>query len=86
QEGDATLLDNSMILFGSGLKDGQSHSPRDLPILLGGRGGGKINTGQHIRYEKNTPLTNLYVSMLNAFGRETEAFSDSSGMLEGVLV
>lgn len=86
QEGDATLLDNSMILFGSGLKDGHSHSPRDLPILLGGRGGGKINTGRHIRYEKNTPLANLYVSMLNAFGRETEVFSDSRGKLEGVLV
>ena len=85
KEGDSTVLDNSMILFGSALSDGNSHSPHKLPIVLGGRGGGRINTGQHLMYTEDTPLANLYVSMLDAFGAPVERFADSTGPLPGVL-
>jgi hypothetical protein len=85
REGEGTLLDNSMVLFGSGLRDGNVHSPVNLPILLGGRGGGRIATGQHIKYAPDTPLSNLYVAMLDAFGAPVERFADSSGAARGVL-
>jgi hypothetical protein len=85
KEGESTLLDNSMVLFGSGLRDGNVHSPVNLPIILGGRAGGRIAAGQHIVYAPNTPLANLYVSMLDAFGAPTERFADSTGSASGVL-
>ncbi len=85
KEGDRTVLDNSMVLFGSALSDGNSHNPHKLPILLGGRGGGRIATGQHIVSTDDTPLANLYVSMLDAFGTPVERFADSTGPLTGVL-
>lgn len=85
KEGDSTVLDNSMVMFGSGLRDGNAHSPHNLPILLGGRGGGRIATGQHLLYGEDTPLANLFVSMLDAFGTPVERFADSTGPLCGVL-
>lgn len=85
-EGEGTVLDNSMILFGAGLRDGDAHSPHNLPIVLGGRGGGRIAVGQHFIYERDTALSNLYLSMLDAFGAPVESFADSSGPLPGVLV
>ena len=85
KEGEGTVLDNSMILFGAGLRDGDTHNPHNLPLVLGGRGGGRIASGQHLVYEKDTPLSNLYVSMLDAFGTPVERFADSTGPLAGVL-
>jgi hypothetical protein len=85
KEGDSTVLDNSMILFGSALSDGDAHSPRKLPIVLGGGGGGRIDSGQHRMYPEDTALANLYVSMLDAFGAPVERFADSTGPLPGVL-
>lgn len=85
QERESTVLDNSMILYGSGLRDGNSHSPHNLPILLGGRGGGRLATGQHLEFGTDTPLANLYAAMLNAFGTDTNAFADSTEILPGVL-
>lgn len=85
QEGDGNVLDNSMILFGSGLRDGNSHNPRNLPLVIAGSAGGRIRTGQHLVAPTNTPLANLYVSMLKAFGAETESFADSEGPLPGVM-
>jgi hypothetical protein len=85
KEGDSTVLDNSMILFGSGLRDGNQHNPHNLPILLGGGAGGRLNTGQHLVYGPDSPLSNLYVSMLDAFGTPVERFADSTGPLRGVL-
>jgi hypothetical protein len=84
-EGEGTVLDNSMILFGAGLRDGDAHSPHNLPLVLGGRGGGRIATGQHLVYEKDTALSNLYLCMLDAFGAPMERFADSTGPLPGVL-
>jgi hypothetical protein len=85
KEGDGTVLDNCMILFGAGLRDGNSHSPHNLPIVLAGRGGGRIATGQHLVYAKDSPLANLYVSLLDAFGTPVERFADSTESLRGVL-
>ncbi|MEX2262238.1 MAG: DUF1552 domain-containing protein [Bryobacteraceae bacterium] len=85
KEGDSTVLDNSMVLFGSALSDGQRHDPHKLPLVLGGRGGGRIHAGQHLVYSEDSPLANLYVSMLDAFGTPVERFGDSTGHLPGLL-
>jgi hypothetical protein len=85
KEGDSNMLDNSMVLFASALSDGNSHDPHKLPFVLGGRAGGRINSGQHLMYTEDTPVANLYVSMLNAFGAPVERFADSTGPLAGVL-
>jgi hypothetical protein len=78
KEGDGNLLDNSMILFGSSFSDGNRHDPNNLPIVLAGSAGGKIKSGRHIAAAKNTPLCNLYVSMLDQMGTPVEAFGDST--------
>ncbi|MBA4053987.1 MAG: hypothetical protein C0490_04675, partial [Marivirga sp.] len=85
KEGDKTLLDNSMVLFTSDLRDGNRHSPRNLPIVLAGRGGGKIKTGQNLIFEKETPLANLYLTMLNSLNIEQDQFGDSKGILSGIM-
>ena len=85
KEGDSTVLDNSMVLFASALSDGNSHNPHNLPLVLGGRGGGRIDSGQHLTYSEDSPLSNLYVSMLDAFGAPVERFADSTGPLPGLL-
>jgi hypothetical protein len=84
KEGESTLLDNSMVLFGAGMRDGNAHNPRNLPVVLAGRAGGTLATGRHLVYEKNTPLCNLYVSMLKRMGTPVETFSDSTGELAGL--
>lgn len=84
-EGDGNLLDNSMILFGSSISDGNRHDPNNLPILVAGKAGGAFKTGQHIASEKNTPLCNLYQTMLGGMGVETESFGDSTGVMKDVL-
>ncbi|MBM3768752.1 MAG: DUF1552 domain-containing protein [Acidobacteria bacterium] len=85
QEGESTVLDNSMVLFASALCDGNKHDPHKLPLVLGGRGGGRIDSGQHLVYGEDSPLSNLYVSMLDAFGAPVERFADSTGPAAGVL-
>ena len=81
-EGDGTLLDHSMVVYGSGISDGDRHNHDDLPILLAGRGGGRIKTGRHIRYKNGTPLCNLYVSMMRSMGARVDKFGDSNGPLD----
>jgi hypothetical protein len=85
QEGDKTLLDNAMIMCGSSLSDGDRHDPNNLPILLGGKGGGRLQTGQHLASPSNTPLCNLYVSMLDCMGLQVPRFGDSTEALKGLL-
>jgi hypothetical protein len=85
KEGDSSVLDNSMILFSSALSDGDRHDPHRLPIVLAGRAGGRIDTGQHLVYTEDTPCANLYVSMLDAFGAPVQRFADSTGPLPGLL-
>lgn len=86
KEGESTVLDNSMILFGSGFRDGNKHDPHNLPLVLAGRAGGRIDAGQHLVYGPDSPLANLYVSMLDAFGVPVPRFADSTGPAAGVLV
>lgn len=81
REGETTLLDNSMILFGSSMSDGNSHDPANLPIMLAGKAGGQITPGKHIASTQGTPLCNLYLSMLDKLGLPQERFGDSSGKL-----
>jgi hypothetical protein len=82
KEGDGNLLDNCMLLYGSGNGDGNRHNHHDLPILMVGRGGGTIPTGRHVRYAKETPLTNLYIAMLDRVDVHVEKLGDSTGKLE----
>jgi hypothetical protein len=81
-EGDSNLLARSMIVYGSGIGDGDRHNHDDLPILLCGSGGGSITTGRHIQYPKGTPLMNLYLSMLERIGSKVEHLGDSTGKLD----
>jgi hypothetical protein len=82
RDGDGTLLDHSMIVYGSGIADGNLHTNEDLPILLAGGGIGKIKGGRHIRYPKGTPLTNLYLSMFEIAGVPVDRMGDSTGKLD----
>lgn len=84
KEGDKTLLDSCMLLYGSGNGDGNRHNHDDLPILLAGHGGGTLKPGQHLRFKRETPLTNLYVTLLDNFGVRVSSFGDSTGRVSGV--
>lgn len=77
-----TLLDNSLILLGGGISDGNRHNHEDLPILMAGRGGNSIKTGRMIRTPSETPLCNLYLSMLDRAGCPQQSFADSTGLLK----
>ena len=83
-DGDGSLLDHSMIIYGAGISNGNMHKHDDLPILLAGGGGGKLKGGRHIQYskEKQIPMTNLYLTVLDKLGIPVESLGDSSGKLE----
>lgn len=81
KEGERRLLDQCVLVYGSGLGDGNRHNHDDLPIALFGQAGGAIKTGRHVRYPEDTPLTNLYMSLLEIAGAPTPKFSDSTGKL-----
>ena len=83
-EGNGTLLDNSMIVYGSAIADGNRHSHHDLPILLAGKGGGTIASGRHLVYPKETPLNNLFLSMLDRMDAGVDSLGDSTGRLKGL--
>jgi hypothetical protein len=85
KEGNGTLLDNCMIVYGAGISDGDRHNHDDLPILLAGKGGGTIKSGRHIRYQNGTPLTNLFLCMLDRMGVHADTLGDSSGRLEQLI-
>ncbi|MCM8526515.1 MAG: DUF1552 domain-containing protein, partial [Lentisphaeraceae bacterium] len=76
QEGDKTLLDNSLVLFGSGIRDGNRHDTNRLPIIVAGKGGGSVRTGQSHTY-KNKPLCNLLLGTLKTAGCRISQFGDS---------
>jgi hypothetical protein len=80
-EGTGTLLDNCMIVYGSGNGDGNRHNHDDLPILVAGKAGGTLTTGRHLRYPRSTPLTNLFLSLLDRVGASVPAIGDSTGRL-----
>jgi hypothetical protein len=81
-DGDGSLLDHSMILFGSSISDGNAHTHHDLPLVLAGGGNGKVKGGRHIRYASETPMNNLLLTMLDKSGVPCESLGDSTGKLE----
>jgi hypothetical protein len=86
KEGNGNLLDNSMVMLGSGLRDGNSHNPHNLPIVLAGKAGGTLNPGRHLTYPKDSQLCNLYLSMIRRMGVQAERFGDSTGELPKLTV
>lgn len=82
REGESTLLDNSMILYGSGISDGNRHDHHDLPIILAGGGGGTIKSGRSIIHPNETPLNNLFMAMADRMGASLTTLGDSKGKLD----
>jgi hypothetical protein len=81
KEADGTLLDHCMVMAGCGIGDGNRHNHNDLPIVLAGKGNGMITPGRHVKYNRDTPLCNLYLSMLQRMGVKENRFGDSTGVL-----
>ena len=89
EEGDGTLLDHSMIVYGSGLADGNGHHHHNLPVVMAGGGGGTVTTGRHLSYldsSREMPLNNLFLSMLERIGASVDRLGDSDGRLPDLKV
>ena len=84
KEGDGTLLDHSMIVYGGAIGDGNRHTHNNLPVVVAGKGNGTIRGGRHVRYPTNTPMANLFLNILDIFGVPTERIGDSTGRLKGI--
>jgi hypothetical protein len=80
-DGDGTLLDHSLVLYGGGMGDGNLHRHSDLPCLMAGRLGGAFTTGHHLRYPVDTPMTNLLLSIMDKADVRLDALGDSTGRL-----
>ena len=83
-DGDGSLLDHSMVVYGAGLSDGNHHIHEDLPILLAGRGDGSLKPGRIVVSKQGTPMTNLYLTLLDRMGVEPEKMGDSTGKLDSL--
>ena len=81
RDGDGSLLDHVTLLYGSGMSDGNRHNHHDLPTLLVGGTRRQVG-GRHIRYDAGTPVTNLFLTLLDKLGVPTETFGDSTGHLQ----
>jgi hypothetical protein len=81
REGDSSLLDQSLILYGGGMGNGNLHRHSDLPCLLAGKLGGKLRTGRHLAYAENTPMANLLLTILDKSGVHLDKMGDSTGLL-----
>ncbi|MCI0535728.1 MAG: DUF1552 domain-containing protein [Verrucomicrobiales bacterium] len=84
KEGEGTLLDNCMIVYGGAIADGNAHAHHDLPVLLAGKGSGTLTAGRHVRYPTETPMTNLFLALLDRMDAPLERFGDSTGVLKDV--
>lgn len=84
KEGDRNLLDNSLILYGCAIGDGNRHNHDELPIILAGHAAGRVKPGRHIKLNEETPLNNLFLSMADAAGVPLKDFGDSTGALKGL--
>jgi hypothetical protein len=73
-----------MVLYGCGISDGNSHSHRDLPIVLAGGKNAGLKTGQHLQFKKDTPMTNLYLTMADKMNVKLDKFGDSNGRVDGI--
>jgi hypothetical protein len=81
-DGDGTLLDHSMVLYGSSLSDGNEHNFDPLPVVLAGGASGRLEGGRHLRYAAHTPMSNLLLSMLDKLDVPVEGIGDSTGFLD----
>ncbi|MCB1224396.1 MAG: DUF1552 domain-containing protein [Verrucomicrobiales bacterium] len=77
-----SLLDNSMVVYCGGLSDANRHRHDDLPVIVAGRGGGRLKTGQHVRFKDKTPMANLHLRLLHEMGVREPSFGDSTGLCE----
>jgi len=84
KEGEGSLLDHCMMGFGSPIRDGNSHNPRNVPIVIAGSAKGQLNTGRHLEYENGTPLCRLWLGMLERMGAKTGSLGDASSPLNGL--
>ena len=81
-DGDGSLLDHTLLIYGAGMSDSQLHSPIGLPLVLVGGAAGQLKGGRHLKYPTNTPLANLHLSLMDKFGVPIDRLGDSSGRLE----
>jgi hypothetical protein len=81
-DGDGSLLDHSLLVYGSALSDGNMHLYKDLPVLVFGGGTARIQGGRHLKYPENTPIANLYLTLLDKLGVQLESFGDSTGRVD----
>lgn len=84
REGEGNVLDNSIVMYMSGIKHGDYHTLTDIPVVLAGKGGGAISPGRHVRYPEPTPFPNLLLTLANLMGVERNALGDSTGTVEGI--
>jgi hypothetical protein len=83
-DGDTNLLDSSLVVYGGGLADGNNHTHDRLPTLVFGRGGGAQRPGRHLIFQRETPITNLFTTMVQTVGVEPNFIGDSTGALGGL--
>ena len=83
-DGDGSLLDHSIFMYGSNMSNSDRHNNYPLPVILVGGGNGKLRGGQHIVPAERTPIANLHLTVLNKMGIETKTFGDSTGLIAGV--
>jgi hypothetical protein len=84
KDGDSNLLDSSMIVYGAGLSDGNRHMHEDLPTMIAGNAGGAFKTGRYVNYRRETPMCNLFLTMMDRMGVHVEDFGDSTGRVTGL--
>ena len=85
-DGDGSLLDHVMLMYGTGMGDCNAHDPRNIPLLLAGGGAGQLKGGRHIRYPKETPLANLHLTLLDKLGVRVDQMGDSTGRVDGRML
>ena len=84
QEGDGSLLDNCMLIYGAGLSDPNAHLHEDLPTILVGKGGNYFKTGRRVMARRETPMCNLFLTMMDRMGAPVDDFGDANGRLAGM--
>jgi hypothetical protein len=84
KEGNQNLLDSSMVIYGGGISDGNTHDHDRLPVILAGHGNGTLNPGRHVKLNEKVPMTNLYLAMLERMGVKAERMGDSTGVLQDI--
>jgi Protein of unknown function (DUF1552) len=84
KDGGRALIDDVQMVYGSGIGDGNRHNHDDLPVLLIGKGSGKLKPGRHVKYDRNTPMNNLHLSLLDGLGVHVDSLGDGTGLLGSV--